>query len=72
MAQTIFSQAMNEREKDQETKKAMNGLGSKKQSEQIHLSIPADCKEKFTNYCKAHYTSPSAQLRAWIDQFCED
>ena len=72
MAESIFEKSLREREKDQELKKAANGLKAKKYSEQIHLSIPADCKERFLKYCEDHYTSPSAQLRAWIDQSCND
>ena len=70
MNESIFEKALKDREKDQELKKAANGLESKKINEQIHLSIPVDLKEEFLVYCKNHYTTPSAQLRAWIDEFC--
>ena len=71
MAESIFDRDLKKREQDQESKKASNGLEAKKTIEQIHLSIPVEYKEKFTNYCKAHYTTPSAQLRVWIDKFCD-
>lgn len=71
MNESIFEKALREREADQEAKKALNGLEAKNVPSRIYLSLPADAKEKFTNHCKAHYTTPSAQLRAWIDQFCD-
>ena len=72
MAKSIFEQSLENRTKDQETKKAANGLKAKSVPDRISLSLPSDYKEKFENYCKANYISTSAQLRAWIDQFCSD
>lgn len=72
MNETVFTKDLREREDDQETKKAMNNLEAKNIPSRISLSLPADAKEKYLNYCKAHYTTPSAQLRAWIDQNCND
>lgn len=66
----IFTQALKEREINQEAIKAANGLEAKKIQEQIHLSIPADCKQKFVSYCEKNYITPSAQLRQWINRFC--
>lgn len=70
MSESIFEKALREREKDQEDKKAANGLVAKPTADRISLSLPSDCKQKFVEYCENHYTTPSAQLRAWIDQFC--
>ena len=72
MSESIFDKALRERQADQEAKKASNGLEAKNVPSRISLSLPADAKEKYINYCKAHYTTPSAQLRAWIDQNCND
>lgn len=72
MAESIFEKSLREREKDQEAKKALNGLESKKVPDRISLSLPADCKQKYLKYCEDHYTTPSAQLRMWIDQNCND
>jgi len=72
MAKSIFEQSLENRTKDQETKKAANGLKAKSIPDRISLSLPSDYKAKFENYCKANYISTSAQLRAWIDQFCSD
>ena len=72
MAESIFEISLREREKDQEAKKAAIGLESQSVPDRISLSLPSDCKHKFVRYCEAHYISPSAQLRAWIDQNCID
>ena len=72
MAKSIFEQSLENRTKDQETKKAANGLKAKSVPDRISLSLPSDYKAKFENYCKANYISTSAQLRAWIDKFCSD
>jgi cAMP phosphodiesterase len=73
MAQeSIFKKSLEARTKDQETKKADIGLKAKSVPDRISLSLPSDYKAKFENYCKANYISTSAQLRAWIDQFCSD
>lgn len=72
MSESIFEKELKEREKDQETKKAMNGLESSNVPDRIFLSLPSDCKKKYLNYCKAHYISASAQLRQWIDMYCND
>lgn len=69
---SIFDEDLKAREKDQEAKKAANGLESKNVPDRISLSLPLDCKQKFVKYCEEHYISPSAQLRAWIDQNCID
>lgn len=69
---SIFDQELENRKKDQEVKKASNELQSQSIPDRISLSLPSDCKIKFLNYCKEHYISPSAQLRAWIDQNCND
>ena len=72
MADSIFDKSRAQRAKDQEAKKQDIGLEAKDAPERINLSLPASCKNKFINYCQAHYISPSAQLRAWIDQNCND
>ena len=72
MADSIFKKSLEERTKDQESKKAANGLKAKSVPDRISLSLPSDYKVRFENYCKANYISTSAQLRAWIDQFCSD
>lgn len=72
MAESIFEKSLKEREKDQEAKKAAIGLESRAVPDRISLSLPLDCKQKYLDYCKAHYISPSAQLRAWIDAYCTD
>ena len=72
MAESIFEKSLRERTKDQEAKKAAIGLKSKNVPDRISLSLPADCKQKYLKYCEEHYISPSAQLRAWIDQHCID
>ena len=72
MAESIFEKSLREREKDQETKKALNGLDAKRVPDRISLSLPSDCKQKFLKYCENHYISPSAKLRMWIDQYCND
>ena len=72
MAKSIFEQSLENRTKDQEAKKAANGLMAKSIPNRISLSLPSDYKAKFENYCKANYISTSAQLRAWIDQHCND
>lgn len=71
-AESIFKKSLEERAKDQETKKASNELEAEVEVEieQIHLSLPADVKEKFLNHCKSNYISASAQLRLWIAQNC--
>lgn len=71
MENSIFDRDFKQREQDQEMKKAANGLSSKRTMEQIHMSIPAEHKKKFVDYCNANYTTPSAQLRAWISEFCD-
>ena len=72
MAESVFQKSLNARAKDQETKKADNGLKAKSIPDRISLSLPSDYKARFENYCKSNYISTSAQLRAWIDQFCTD
>lgn len=72
MNESIFEQSLKNREKEQEKIKAANGLKSKAVPEKINLSLPADCKAKYLAYCKNHYISPSAQLRQWIDQYCNE
>jgi len=70
---SIFHSEIANRNNDQETKKAdIGGIESKKVPERINLSLPADCKKKFLDYCKNHYTTPSSQLRAWIDENCNE
>lgn len=72
MGDSIFQQSLKKREDDQEAIQAKLGLKEAKNSpEKIYLSLPADCKEMFLNYCKEHHTTASAQLRAWIYEFCE-
>ena len=72
MAGTIFEESLKKREKDQEAIKASLALKeSKSRAEKIYLSLPADCKELFLDYCKEHHTTASAQLRAWIYEHCE-
>jgi hypothetical protein len=69
---SIYDSDLDAREADQEVIKAANGLESKKVPDRISLSLPLDCKQKYLQYCKEHYISPSAQLRAWIDAYCTD
>lgn len=72
MAESIFEKSLKAREMDQEQKKVGIGLQEAPvRSEKIYLSLPADCKELFVNYCKENHTTASAQLRAWIYEFCE-
>lgn len=70
MAESIFEKSLKSREMDQETKKAIVGLKSKKQPERIDLSLPADAKKKFLKFCVANGTTASRQLRDWIKEFC--
>lgn len=72
MADSIFQKSLEARTKDQEAKKAANGLKAKSVPDRISLSLPSDYKRRFEDYCKANYISTSAQLRAWIDQHCTD
>jgi len=73
MAASVFEQDLKRREKDQEEKKANNGLKKKSKkivSERIYLSLPSDYKERFVKYCESQRKSTSFQLREWIDEFC--
>ena len=60
--------------KESEFEKALKAKGQKltngKKTTQIHISLPEELKDKLQNYCEAHYTTPSAQIRIWIDQYC--
>lgn len=71
MAQSIFDISENSRKQDQESIKNQVGLESSEVMTRLNLSMPQSAKDKFTKYCKEHYMTPSAQLRAWIDEFCE-
>lgn len=72
MAESVFERSLNNRKKEQEAIKAANGLESEKITEQMHFTIPADLKRKFIKYCEENYITPSAQLRIWIAQNCND
>lgn len=75
MAESIFEKSLKERQKNQEEIKAAVGLDSEAElvtMERMYFRIPSDLKVKFTDYCKRNYITPSAQLRLWIAQNCND
>lgn len=69
---TIFDDDLEKRKKDQETIRANIGIESKNVPDRISLSLPSDCKQIFLEYCEKNYITPSAQLRVWIAQNCND
>ena len=72
MKESIFEKSLKEREKEQESIKSALGLESKVYPDRISISLPSDCKEKLLKHCKKNYMSPSAQIRCWISQYCDD
>jgi hypothetical protein len=71
MGESVFAKNIKSREVDQEIIKASNNLEAKQIYDQIHLSIPAEHKERFLKYCQEHYVKPSFQLRTWIEKYCK-
>ena len=71
MAESIFEKNLKDRANDQQSKAVGCGLEKKSELEQIHLSIPADLKEKFVEYCDKNRIKPSTQLRMWILEHCD-
>ena len=72
MAESFFQKNIKARESDQNDIQASLGLEEKKtRAEKIYLSLPADCKKMFLEYCKEHHTTASAQFRAWIYEYCD-
>ena len=71
-AKSFFDTYEDNSEKEHEKNKERAGIESKAKVEKLNLSLPADAKDKFMSYCEKHYTKPSAQLRAWIDLYCNE
>lgn len=69
---SIFDISYEERFEEQESIKAALGLESKAKMVRLNMTLPPDYKTRFLNYCQKNYINPSAQLRAWIDQHCND
>ena len=73
MERSIFDISAEERFEEQEAIKAELGLKteSKVTMVRLNMTLPPEYKTRFLNYCEKHYLTPSAQLRAWIDECCD-
>lgn len=69
---SIFEISEEKRFEEQEGIKATLGLEAKAKMVRMNLTVPPEYKAKFENYCRKNYITPSAQLRAWIDTFCQE
>ena len=71
MKKSIFDISDNDRVEEQEGLKAGYGLPTKNTMARLNITLPPEYKNRFNNYCEKHYITPSAQIRAWIDEFCK-
>lgn len=71
MNESFFKAANKKSEEEENIIKASNGLTEKVKKEKLNLNLPADKKDKYVQYCKSKYITPSAQLIAWIDEFID-